>query len=260
MQLSHFHLGACHRQKKEQRRFSFQPPHLSGSLPPQKRQEYPACSCHIFTWEPATAKKGKEGLVFNCHAHLGACHRKNVKHIQLAAVTFSLGSLPPQKKGQEGSAGSLPPQKNQEYPACSCHIFTWEPATAKKKVKKFQFATVTLIWAPATRKREQMCSLQVSHSHLGACHRLNVKNIQFAAVTFSPGGLPPPKKKVKKVSFQLSTTTVIWESATTKNEQMCSLQVYHLGACHQKNVKSRLQNRRWDRLELFFTQRKIDMI
>ena len=33
---------------------------------------------------------------------------------------------------------------------------------------------------------------------------------------------------------------------------MCSLQVYHLGACHQKNVKSRLQNRRWDRLEPFF--------
>ena len=252
MQLSHFHLGACHRQKKEQRRFSFQPPHLSGSLPPQKRQEYPACSCHIFTWEPATAKKGKEGLVFNCHAHLGACHRKNVKHIQLAAVTFSLGSLPPQKKGQEGSAGSLPPQKNQEYPACSCHIFTWEPATAKKKGQEIS-----------------VCNC---HAHLGACHPKKGTNVQLASVAFSSGSLPPPKrqeypvcschifawgpatakKKVKKVSFQLSTTTVIWESATTKNEQMCSLQVYHLGACHQKNVKSRLQNRRWDRLELFF--------
>ena len=234
MQLSHFHLGACHRQKKEQRRFSFQPPHLSGSLPPQKRQEYPALQLSHFHLGACHRKKGKEGLVFNCHAHLEPATAKTSSISSLAAVTFSLGSLPPQKKGQEGSAGSLPPQKNQEYPACSCHIFTWEPATAEKKVKKFQFATVTLIWAPATRKREQMCSLQVSHSHLGACHRLNVKNIQFAAVTFSPGGLPPPKKKVKKVSFQLSTTTVIWESATTKNEQMCSLQVYHLGACHQK--------------------------
>ena len=175
-------------------------------------------STDALIWEPATAKNHRRCSLQVSHFHLGACHRKNVKNIQLAAVTFSLGSLPPQKK----------------------------------KVKKFQFATVTLIWAPATRKREQMCSLQVSHSHLGACHRLNVKNIQFAAVTFSPGGLPPPKKKVKKVSFQLSTTTVIWESATTKNEQMCSLQVYHLGACHQKNVKSRLQNRRWDRLEHFF--------
>ena len=43
-------------------------------------------------------KKGKEGFVFNCHTHLGACHRKTVKNRQLAAVTFSPGSLPPKKK------------------------------------------------------------------------------------------------------------------------------------------------------------------
>ena len=195
MQLSHFHLGACHRQKKEQRRFSFQPPHLSGSLPPQKRQEYPACSCHIFTWEPATAKKGKEGLVFNCHAHLGACHRKNVKHIQLAAVTFSLGSLPPQKKGQEGSAGSLPPQKNQEYPACSCHIFTWEPATAKKKGQEIS-----------------VCNC---HAHLGACHPKKGTNVQLASVAFSSGSLPPPKRQEYPVC---SCHIFAWGPATAQKK------------------------------------------
>ena len=258
MQLSHFHLGACHRQKKEQRRFSFhRHTYLGachrknvkniqlaavtfspGSLPAKKGKEGSFLTATLI-WEPATAKNVKHisSLQLShfrlgaCHrkrkvkkVQLGACHRKKIKNIQLAAVTFSLGSLPPQKKGQEisvcnchahlgachpkkgtnvqlasvaFSSGSLPPPKRQEYPVCSCHIFAWGPATAKKKVKK--------------------------------------------------------------VSFQLSTTTVIWESATTKNEQMCSLQVYHLGACHQKNVKSRLQNRRWDRLELFFTQRKIDI-
>ena len=78
------------------------------------------------------------------------------------------------------------------------HIFTWESATAKKKVKKVQLSTDALIWEPATAKNHRRCSLQVSHFHLGACHRKNVKNIQLAAVTFSPGSLPP-QKKVKKV-------------------------------------------------------------
>ena len=116
---------------------------------------YPACSCHIFAWEPATAKERSRRFSWEP----ATAKKSRISSLQLSH--FHLGA---------------------------CH-------RKKKKVKKFQFATVTLIWAPATRKREQMCSLQVSHSHLGACHRLNVKNIQFAAVTFSPGGLPPPKKK-----------------------------------------------------------------
>ena len=99
------------------------------------------------------------------------------------------------------------------------HIFTWESATAKKKVKKVQLSTDTLIWEPATaKKRYRRCSLQVSHFHLGACHRKNVKNIQLAAVTFSPGSLPPQKKGKEGLVFNCHT---------------------HLGACHRKNVKNR---------------------
>ena len=114
-----FSPGSLPPQKKRLRRFSFQLTHSSGNLPPQKTTEGVACKCRIFIWEPATAKtsrisslqlshfhlgachrkkKGKEGFVFNCHTHLGACHRKTVKNRQLAAVTFSPGSLPPKKK------------------------------------------------------------------------------------------------------------------------------------------------------------------
>ena len=98
------------------------------------------------------------------------------------------------------------------------HIFTWESATAKKKVKKVQLSTDALIWEPATAKNHRRCSLQVSHFHLGACHRKNVKNIQLAAVTFSPGSLPPQKKGKEGFVFNCHT---------------------HLGACHRKNVKNR---------------------
>ena len=98
------------------------------------------------------------------------------------------------------------------------HIFTWESATAKKKVKKVQLSTDALIWEPATAKNHRRCSLQVSHFHLGACHRKNVKNIQLAAVTFSPGSLPPQKKGKEGFVFNCHT---------------------HLGACHRKTVKNR---------------------
>ena len=86
--------------------------------------------------------------------------------------TFSPGSLPPQKKRLRRfsfqlthSSGNLPPQKTTEGVACKCRIFIWEPATAKTS---------------------RISSLQLSHFHLGACHR---------------------KKKVKKVLF--STATLI---------------------------------------------------
>ena len=71
--------------------------------------------------------------------------------------TFSPGSLPPQKKRLRRfsfqlthSSGNLPPQKTTEGVACKCRIFIWEPATAKTS---------------------RISSLQLSHFHLGACHR-----------------------------------------------------------------------------------------
>ena len=86
------------------------------------------------------------------------------------------------------------------------HIFTWESATAKKRLRRFSFQLThssgnlppqkttegvackcrIFIWEPATAKTSRISSLQLSHFHLGACHR---------------------KKKVKKVLF--STATLI---------------------------------------------------
>ena len=102
-------------------------------------------------------------------------------------------------------------RKNAHFHLGVCH-------RKKNQVKKVQLSTDALIWEPATAKNHRRCSLQVSHFHLGACHRKNVKNIQLAAVTFSPGSLPPQKKGKEGLVFNCHT---------------------HLGACHRKTVKNR---------------------
>ena len=154
---AHFHLGVCHRKKKV-----------------KKVQ----LSTDALIWEPATAKNHRRCSLQVSHFHLGACHRKNVKNIQLAAVTFSPGSLPPQKKGKEGfvfnchthlGACHRKTVKNRQLAAVTFSPGSLPPP--KKRAKKVQLSTATLIWEPATAKTSRISSLQLSHFHLGACHR-----------------------------------------------------------------------------------------
>ena len=110
------------------------------------------------------------------------------------------------------------------------------------------------------------------HSFFVRCHFLfstvspaKCKDSQDCIATFSSGSLPP--QKMSRISslqlshFHLGTCHHLG-ACHRKSAQRCSLQVSHshLGACHRKNLKSRLRNRRWDRLDFSSHKGRFDKI